>query len=127
KTSGFSTYPFFIFAHGWEKAAPKEGDLPYKGDTRIGNDVWIGYDATIMPGVTIGDGAIVASKSVVTSDVPPYAVVGGNPATVIRHRFDHATVQRLLEIRWWDWDAEKITRNLEGIISQNLTDLLRSE
>jgi virginiamycin A acetyltransferase len=79
QTSGFSTYPFFIFGNGWESAAPAPGSLPYKGDTVIGNDVWIGYEALLMPGVKVGNGAIIAARSVVTTDVPDYAVVGGNP------------------------------------------------
>ncbi|WP_145577725.1 Vat family streptogramin A O-acetyltransferase [Yersinia alsatica] len=95
KLSGFSTYPFYIFGNGWEKAAPQVGDLPYKGDTIIGNDVWIGYQALIMPGVKIGNGAIISSRSVVTSDVPAYAVVGGNPAKVIKKRFTDETIASL--------------------------------
>jgi virginiamycin A acetyltransferase len=113
--SGISTYPFSIFAAGWESAQPKPGELPYKGDTVIGNDVWIGYDVLVMPGVTIGDGAIVAARSVVTADVPPYAIVGGNPAKVLRKRFDDETIARLLAIRWWDRPAEWITANLDVI------------
>jgi virginiamycin A acetyltransferase len=81
----------------------------------IGNDVWIGYDAMIMPGVTIGDGAIVSSRAVVTGDVPPYAIVGGNPARILRERFDADSVQRLLAIAWWDRPLEWITRHL-GLI-----------
>lgn len=115
KISAFSTYPFQIFGNGWEKVMPKAGDLPYKGDTVIGDDVWIGYEATIMPGVNVGSGSIVASKSVVTGDVPAYSIVGGNPARVIRYRFDEATIRELLEIAWWDWNAEKITANLQAI------------
>ncbi len=112
-TRGLSTYPFFIFGNGWEESRPDS--FPHKGDTRIGNDVWIGYDVTFMPGVTIGDGAVLAAGGVVTRDVPPYAVVGGNPATLIRKRFDDATIDRLLAIAWWDWPADKITRNLAAI------------
>lgn len=123
QTSGFSTYPFFIFANGWEKVMPQAGDLPYKGDTCVGNDVWIGYDATIMPGVKIGHGAIIASRSVVTKDVPDYAVVGGNPAQIIKYRFDENTIEKLLEIAWWDWSAEKITRNLEAITHNSIDHL----
>ncbi|WP_346393695.1 CatB-related O-acetyltransferase, partial [Vibrio cholerae] len=89
--------------------------FPYKGDTVIGNDVWLGYESTIMPGITIGDGAIVASKSVVTQDVPPYSIVGGNPAKVFKHRFEPHVVDKLLAIAWWDWSAEKITENLKAI------------
>ena len=112
QTSGFSTYPFFIFGNGWEHAAPAPGSLPYKGDTVIGNDVWIGYDALIMPGVKVGNGAIIAARSVVTGDVPAYAVVGGNPAKVIRYRFDDDTIARLNAIAWWDWPVEQISHNL---------------
>lgn len=118
-----TTYPFPIFGHGWESAMP--GSWPNKGDTRVGNDVWIGYGSTIMPGVTIGDGAIIASCSVVTKDVPPYAVVGGNPAQVIRRRFDDATIARLLELRWWDWDIGTITQRLPELCSENVEALLR--
>ena len=123
QSAGFSTYPFFIFGNGWEKSAPQPGDLPFKGNTEIGNDVWIGYDATIMPGVKIGNGAIIASKSVVTNDVPAYAVVGGNPAKIIKQRFDDKTINALLSIAWWDWSSDKITAHLDAITQNNL-DLL---
>lgn len=123
QVSGFSTYPFYIFGNGWEKAAPKPEDLPFKGDTCIGNDVWIGYNATIMPGVKIGHGAIVASQSVVTKDVPPYAVVGGNPATVIKLRFEQTVINELVAIAWWDWPIEKITQHLKAIAGAELTTL----
>ena len=83
---------------------------PKKGDTIIGNDVWIGYRAAIMPGVTIGDGAIIGAFSVVTRDVPPYSIVGGNPAQLLRNRFDDATTAELLNVAWWDWPIEKITQ-----------------
>ncbi len=125
KMDGFSTYPFYIFGNGWEIAAPAPGTLPNKGNTIIGNDVWIGYDALIMPGVTIGDGAIVAARSVVTSDVPAYAIAGGNPAKVIRRRFSDETIASLLNIAWWDWDILKITRNLDAISAADL-ELLRT-
>jgi virginiamycin A acetyltransferase len=118
--SGFSTYPFNIFDSGWERVTPKPEELPFKGDTVIGNDVWIGYEAVIMPGVKIGDGAIVAAKSVVVKDVPPYAVVGGNPASLLRQRFPDEIIDALLEIAWWNWDIEKITRNLEKIVGADI-------
>lgn len=118
--SGFSTYPFNIFGSGWERVTPKPEELPFKGDTVIGNDVWIGYEAVIMPGVKIGDGAIVAAKSVVVKDVPPYAVVGGNPASLLRQRFPDEIINALLEIAWWNWDIEKITRNLEKIVGADI-------
>jgi virginiamycin A acetyltransferase len=82
--------------------------------------VWIGYGATIVPGVEIGNGAIVATKSVVTRDVDAFAIVGGNPAEPIRYRFGEHTRQALSEIAWWDWDADKITRNVQAICSGDL-------
>ncbi len=123
RMAGLSTYPFGIFGQGWEAAIPGEGDLPYKGDTVVDHDVWIGYQAMIMPGVHIGSGAIVAARSVVAGDVPPYAIVGGNPARVIRQRFPDAVVALLLGIAWWDWSIEKITRNLAAIVSADVNRL----
>lgn len=120
KISGFSTYPFQIFGNGWEKVMPKSGELPFKGDTVVGNDVWIGYESVIMPGVKIGDGAIIASKSVVVKNIPPYTVVGGNPARELRQRFSDETINLLLEIAWWNWNIEKITKNLEHIVSADV-------
>jgi virginiamycin A acetyltransferase len=96
-------------------------------DTVVGNDVWIGYNATIMPGVKIGHGAIVGSKAVVTKDVSSYSIVGGNPAKVIRMRFDEATIKSLLSVAWWDWPIEKITRKLPEIINDNLAGLVVSD
>ncbi len=125
KTSGISTYPFQIFGNGWENVTPVPGDLPYKGDTIIGNDVWIGYDALIMPGVNIGNGAIISSRSVVVNDVPAYTVYGGNPARLIKERFSASTVQRLQALAWWNWPVDRITRNLEVIVSANVEDLER--
>ena len=120
KLSGFSTFPFYIFGNGWEKAMPKPGDLPYKGDTIIGNDVWIGYKALIMPGVKIGNGAIISTLAVVTTDVPAYTVVGGNPAKVIKTRFSDEIVFELEKLAWWDWPIEKITKHLAAIMSNNI-------
>lgn len=117
KLSGISTYPFQIFGGGWEKVMPDPSEFPYKGDTVVGHDVWIGYEALIMPGVTIGSGAIVSSRSVVTRDVAPYTVVGGNPAKPIRSRFPDDVVRRLLEIAWWDWPVDRITRHLDAIVA----------
>lgn len=125
RMSGFSTYPFQIFGKGWERITPAISDLPSKGDTIVENDVWIGYDSLIMPGVHIGNGAIVASRSVVVSDIPAYAIAGGNPARIIRRRFDDETVAELESIRWWDWPTDRITRNLEAITSADI-EALRS-
>lgn len=122
--SGFSTYPFYIFGNGWEKVTPRDNELPFKGDTLIGNDVWIGYESIMMPGVTIGDGAIIAAKSVVVNDVPPYSIVGGNPAKIIKQRFTAETIKTLQEIAWWNWDINKISANLEYITSADIDALL---
>lgn len=121
RTDWFTNYPFPVFGQGWEHAMPDS--WPNKGDTVIGHDVWIGNGATFMPGVRVGDGAIVASRSLVTKDVAPYAVVGGNPAHEIRYRYDDGTIERLLELRWWDWDIAKITRHLCAICGNNLPEL----
>jgi len=118
---GFSTYPFNIFGHGWEDGFdPDTWVASQRGDTVIGPDVWIGRDAALMPGITIGAGAIIAAKSVVTRDVPPYTIAAGNPARPVKTRFDDATIARLLEIAWWDWPVDKITRNLDAIRGADL-------
>ena len=96
-----STYPFFTMK-GFDAKPPIAADMPLKGDTVIGNDVWIGQNAVILPGVHIGDGAIIGANSVVGSDVAPYAVAVGNPARVIRKRFDEELTEMLLEWKWWD-------------------------
>ena len=124
KLDGISTYPFPIFGNGWETAMDKLMDLPSRGDTVIGNDVWIGYESLIMPGVTIGDGVIIAARSVVVNDISPYTIAGGNPARPIKQRFSDAEVAQLLEIKWWDWEIEKITSNIDKIMDGDVTALL---
>jgi virginiamycin A acetyltransferase len=116
-SNAHTSYPFAIFGNGWEHAMDGK-NYPNKGDIHVGNDVWIGYNATIMAGVTIGDGAIIATNSTVIKDVAPYSIVGGNPAAEIKKRFSEEQIEKLLKLKWWDWEIEKITRNV-----QNLTDL----
>ena len=119
-----STYPFPIFFEEWNLDARDICSAwDNKGDIIIGSDVWIGYEAVIMAGVTIGDGAIIATRAVVTKDVPPYTIVGGVPAKMIRKRFDDATIERLEKLRWWDWDDEKIKRSIPAIQSGNMAAL----
>jgi len=115
KTSGFSTYPFSIFGNGWERVTPSADELPMKGDTVIGNDVWIGYEALFLPGVRVGDGAVIAARSVVTADVEPYTIVGGNPARPIRRRFPDEVIAILLQLAWWNRDPAWVTAHLEVI------------
>ena len=118
---GFSTYPFNIFGNGWEEGYDfTRITNAVRGDTVVGNDVWIGRDAVILPGVTIGDGAIIGTQAVVTRDVPPYAIVGGNPAKLIRTRFDDKTVAELMDIAWWSWEPQKISDNLQAIRSLDI-------
>jgi virginiamycin A acetyltransferase len=119
KIDAFTTYPFSIFGNGWERVTPKMDDLPYKGDTVIGNDVWIGYDSLIMPGIKVGNGAIIGAKSVIVKDVAPYSIVGGNPAKEIRKRFNDDFINLLQTVKWWNWSAERITKNLEVLTSNN--------
>lgn len=121
-TDALSTYPFAIFGKGWETAMD-EKSYPNKGNIVIGNDVWIGHNATIMAGVKIGDGAIIATNSTVVKDVEPYAIVGGNPASEIKKRFKKATIEKLLELKWWDWDIEKITKNIQNLTDNNIENL----
>ena len=118
-SNALSTYPFAIFGNGWEHAM--EGKTyPNKGDIIIGNDVWIGYNATIMAGVRIGNGAIIATNATVVSDVAPYSIVGGNPAREIKKRFPPETIEKLQTLKWWDWDIEKITKNLQNLTSTDI-------
>lgn len=124
KMKAFTTYPFGLFRNGWENGIPGIEELPFKRDTEVGNDVWIGMESIIMPGIKIGDGAIIAAKSVVTKDVPPYTIVGGNPATIIRKRFSDDVIELLLKIRWWDWEVEKITENITLLCSEDVDKLI---
>ena len=110
-----STYVFPIFYEEWGHGMEVTEAWDKRGDIVIGNDVWIGYEAVILSGVTIGDGAIVGARSVVTRDVPPYTIVGGVPARPIRRRFGQETIDALLELRWWDWPLEKLSKNIRAI------------
>ena len=123
-TNALTSYPFAIFSNGWENAMENKS-YPHKGDINIGNDVWIGFNATIMAGVTIGDGAIIATNSTVVKDVEPYSIVGGNPADEIKKRFSEKTINELLEIKWWNWDIEKITKNVQNLTGNDIEKLLK--
>jgi virginiamycin A acetyltransferase len=122
-TNSLSTYPFAIFGNGWENAMEGKS-YPQKGDIKIGNDVWIGYNATIMAGVNIGDGAIIATNSTVTKDVAPYTIVGGNPAKEIKKRFSEDVIKKLLDLKWWNWDIEKITKNILNLTDNKIEKLV---
>src|SRR3954471_20017842 len=121
---GPSTFPFGIFGGVW---ADTTMDLvmgaPSRGSTVVGHDVWLGYRALVMPGVTIGHGAVVAAASVVVSDVPPYAIVGGSPARVLRMRYSDDEVAMLLRAAWWDWPVALVTEHARTIMAGAPTEL----
>lgn len=115
---GPSTFPFGIFGHSWSERTSDLGlAAPSRGDTVIGHDVWLGYGALVLPGVTVGHGAVVAAASVVAADVEPYTVVAGNPARVVRRRFDDESVAQLLRAAWWDWPVPVVTEHVRQIIA----------
>jgi acetyltransferase-like isoleucine patch superfamily enzyme len=114
-----SSYPFPAFP-AWSEAAHTRSHTVGRGDVRVGNDVWLSSQCTIMAGVTVGDGAVIAARAVVTKDVPPYAIVAGNPGRIVKHRFDEATVAALLRIQWWDWPDERVRENLDLLLSGDL-------
>ena len=122
-TESISSYPFAIFGNGWKDAMTGKS-YPTKGDTIIGNDVWIGHNVTIMPGIKIGDGAIIATNSNVTKNIEPYSIVGGNPATLIKKRFSEQQVNWLLDTKWWNWDIEEITKNVQYLTGNNIENFM---
>ena len=116
-----STYPFPLFFEQWGLDKANVTDAwDNKGDIVIGNDVWIGYEAVILSGVTVGDGAIIGARAVVTKDVPAYTVVGGVAAKPIRKRFSDEVIEKLLALKWWDWQDEKLAANIEAIRSGDI-------
>jgi acetyltransferase-like isoleucine patch superfamily enzyme len=116
RTDWLTTYPFSAFHPA---AAAIRGHPRTKGDVAVGNDVWIGFGATIMSGVRIGDGAVVGARALVSKDVPPYAIVAGNPARAIRYRFDDRTISKLLSVKWWDWPAVYLEPAIPLLMSGN--------
>lgn len=123
-----SNYTFPVFYEEWELDSSKICDAwDNKGNIVIGNDVWVGYEAVIMSGVKIGNGAIIGTRAVVTKDVPPYTIVGGVPAKPIRSRFDDTIIKKLVALRWWDWDSEKIRRSISAIQSGDIENLMNAE
>ncbi|MFM2360912.1 MAG: hypothetical protein RLY16_2905 [Bacteroidota bacterium] len=118
-SNAVSAYPFAIFGADWQDAMAGK-TYPTKGDTIVGNDVWIGHRATILPGVHIGDGAIIGAYALVTKDVEPYTIVGGNPAKLIKKRFSEEQIAQLLKIEWWNWEADTITQRLHLLTDDNI-------
>lgn len=121
RISSVTTYPFHVFGGAWaDNTPPHLQQLPFKGDTVVGNDVWIGRNSVILPGVRIGDGAIIAAQSVVTKDVAPYTVAGGNPARFLKNRFDRELTDLLLRLRWWDLEGEALVELLPLLCDPDL-------
>ena len=108
RTDWATTYPFPALGDLWPAAAGIDGSHSTRGDVAIGHDVWLGSQCMVLSGVTIGTGAVVAARAIVTRDVPPYAIVAGNPAKVLRLRFDEDRVAALLATRWWDLPHEAV-------------------
>lgn len=121
-----TTYPFPAFAEAWPEAAGLTGHHRGRGNVTVGNDVWVGMSAYIGSGISIGDGAVIAARSVVTKDVPPYAIVGGNPAQLIRYRFAPDVIDRLLEIRWWDWPEERVRTHVPLLLSGDVAAFIQA-
>ena len=121
RINSVTAYPFAVMGGAWtENAPPHLSQLPFKGDIVIGNDVWIGRESTVMPGVHLGDGCIVAAQSVVTKSFEPYSVIGGNPARLIKMRFDDELIGLLLKLRWWDLPPEEVTQLVPLLCSPEL-------
>ena len=112
-----TTYPFNVL---WTSGKHILGHPKTKGDVKIGNDVWIGKEAIILSGVTVGDGAVIGARSLVSKNIEPYTIVGGNPAREIRKRFDNQTIQELLKIRWWEWEPNRIERALPLLLNKDI-------
>lgn len=121
RTDWVTTYPFNVL---WESSKHITGHPKTKGDVIIGNDVWIGTEALILSGVTIGDGAVVGARSVVAKDVPPYAIVVGNPAKIVKYRFDENVIARLLATQWWYWDDNKLEKAMPDILNDSIEKFL---
>ncbi len=121
RTDWITTYPFGSFDPA---ARAFKGHPATRGDVVIGNDVWLGRAASVMSGVTIGDGACIAAHALVSRDVPPYAIVAGNPARVVRMRFTQAQIERLQDVRWWDWPEARLRENYALLLSNRLDEFL---
>lgn len=124
RTDWITTYPFGHIHPNIFNSFNGVGHPATKGSVIIGNDVWIGNDVTIMSGVTIGDGAVIANNSHVVKNVEPYAIVGGNPAKFIKYRFKPEQIEKLLEIKWWNWEDKKINSIVPLLCSDNIDDFI---
>lgn len=124
RTDWVTTYPFNVLSTPFPAASAIQGHPATKGDVWIGNDVWIGRGATILSGIQIGDGAVIGAGALVTKDVEPYSIVTGNPGKMVKKRFDEPTIKALLGIAWWNWDEEKINREVRNLCSSNIQEFI---
>jgi acetyltransferase-like isoleucine patch superfamily enzyme len=122
RTDWLSTYPFRVIFDLPGKYT--DGHPASNGDIRIGNDVWLGYGCTILSGVAISDGAVIAANANVVTNIPPYAVAGGNPAKVLKYRFSEEQIDALLRIQWWNWPHEQVIANVDLLNSDNVAAFL---
>jgi acetyltransferase-like isoleucine patch superfamily enzyme len=127
RTDWITTYPFGHIHKEIFNSFDGKGHPTTKGNIVIGNDVWIGMGSKIMSGVIIGDGAVIAANSVVTKNIEPYTIVGGNPAKFIKKRFNNETIELLLNIKWWNWDDSKINNNLHILCNNDFEQLKKYE
>jgi acetyltransferase-like isoleucine patch superfamily enzyme len=125
RTDWISTYPFNALPGYFPESQNIKGHPATKGDVKIGNDVWIGFGVTIMSGITIGNGAVIGAKSVITKNIAPYEIWGGNPAKLIKKRFKDEKITQLENIKWWDWNQNRINENIKNLQSDNSLDLLK--
>lgn len=121
RTDFVSTFPFNQFSPSHRNL---EGHPTSRGDVTIGNDVWVGYGSLIVSGVTIGDGAVIGANSIVTRSVPPYAIVAGNPAKIIRYRFPTEVIEKLMTVKWWDWSHEEVDKAIPIIFNADISAFL---
>lgn len=126
RTDWVTTFPFGHTSQNIFNAFNGEGHPSTKGDVIIGNDVWIGNNVTIMSGVTIGDGVVIANNSHVVKNVEPYSLIGGNPAKLIKYRFTQEQIEKLLDIKWWHWDDEKINTFIPLLCNNNINEFIKS-
>ena len=124
RTDWVTTYPFGHVNRDVFNSFNGEGHPSTKGGVTIGNDVWIASNVTIMSGVTIGDGAVVANNSHVVKDVEPYSIVSGNPAKLIKYRFSKEQIDSLLKIEWWNWDDDRINKNIHLLCNPNIDEFI---
>jgi len=124
RSDWITTYPFGHIHRNVFDNFDGAGHPSTKGDIIIGNSVWIAHGATVMSGVTIGDGVVIGAYSVVTKDVPPFCLVVGNPGRVVKKLFTEDQIEKLLKIKWWNWDDSKINEEISLLCSDRIDEFI---